>query len=305
MEHKKVRIQNAYNYLIGFFTDGEQFYACIPYDEYLESTNLDKYKLPKKFEEDKKFMPAPAGSNTKYNLKGKFVRKQPEEKTTETVHIKYHRKDGTKVEYHRDFHKYVKELQHKFQIQFIFKTNKHNEQFIITPISVVAKDYDINLLNTHCINLFLEIFNTYEVLTNNLELPLKFTRKYDFELLPSGNFDDDQIEHLVEVFEKFNNDPHEKIALHKRLKILNDLNPSGGIEKGSNGFRGYIAFKFPEKGIAIVESMYKDQATYIFDIDKSDELIKMNKQSILQGKLYKDWVFHHENWEEKIRNWVK
>jgi hypothetical protein len=305
MEQKKFRIQNAYNYLTGFFTDGEQFYACIPFDEYLESSNLNKYKLPKQFEEGEKFVPSPVGSNTKYNIRGKFVRKQPEEKIIEKVHIKYTRKDGTKVEYDRDFNKYIKVLQHKFEVPFMFKTNRHNEKFVITPISVISNNFHTNLLNTHAINIFLEIFSTYEVLTDKLELPLRFTRKYDFELLPKGNFDNEQIEHLVNIFDKFNNDPKERVAMHKRLKLIADLNPSGGIEKGKNGFKGYIAFKFPEKGIAIVESMYKDQATYIFDINECDELIQKDKQTILSKSLQKDWVFHRENWEERIKKWLK
>jgi hypothetical protein len=304
MEQRKTRIQNAYNYLTGFFTEGEQFYACLPFDEYLEGKNLDKYKLPKKFEEGKKFLPAPVGPNTKYNINGKLIRKQPEEKITETVHIKYIRKDGTKVEFNRDFHKYVKVLQHQFVVPLMFKTNRHNEKFIITPISVVTNDYQTNLYNTHTINIFLEIFSTYEVLTDKLELPLKFTRKYDFELLPKGNFDKEQIDHIVEIFDKFNNNPQEKVGLHKRLTIISDLKPTG-TEKGKNGFHGYIAFKFPEKGIAIIESMYKDQATYIFDIEESDELIQMDKQTILNKKLQKDWIHHNENWEEKIRKWLE
>ncbi|MES2265517.1 MAG: hypothetical protein V4520_02075 [Bacteroidota bacterium] len=305
MEQKKSRIQSAYNYLTGFFTDGEQFYVCIPFDEYLECKDLDKYKLPKQFVEGKPFLPAPVGPNTKYNVNGKLIRKQPEEKITEKVHIKYVRKDGTKVEFDRKFHKYVKVIQHHFRVPFMFQINIHKEKFVITPISVVSNDYQTNLYNTHTINIFLEIFSTYEVLTSNLELPLKFTRKYDFELLPKGNFDNEQIDHIVDIFDKFNNDPKERVALHKRLTIISDLKPTGGIEKGKNGFKGYIAFKFPEKGIAIIESMYKDQATYIFDIENCDELIQMDKQTILNQKLQKDWIFHHENWEEKIKNWLK
>ena len=62
------------------------------FDDYLKSELLDKYNLPKQFPTKSEFIPLPKGSVTKVNIKGKYVRKQPEEKEEIIKQIRYIRK---------------------------------------------------------------------------------------------------------------------------------------------------------------------------------------------------------------------
>jgi len=299
----KKRILKSEKILTTLFAKNDAFYVGLPFEEVVANVNRSKYGLSANFTEGISMLPNPKGSTTKQNLKGKFIRKMPEEKTTRTVHISYRRKDGYHIEFDRDFHVYVRVLTHKFEIKFTCVTNKHGQKLLISPILKYEDTHDSNTKSTHIINLFLEIFGDYELFTSELEPAIAFTDRYDFDVLPKGTIEDDDIEYFVEGARRFLKKDEEVQAFQKRLNIIKEYNPEI-VGKGPNGFFGYIVFGFKELGVVILESMYLGNATYVFDIINYENLIVKNKQEVLNNKLSKKRFLHYDNWETSIRNFL-
>ena len=108
----KRRIRKIDKYLEFFLNENENFHLGIPFQEYLESPLLDKYKLPKIFPSRlTQIEPIPKGSVTKVNSKGKFVRKQPVEFEVVIKRIDYVRKkDRKRIIYDRRYNIFKKNL---------------------------------------------------------------------------------------------------------------------------------------------------------------------------------------------------
>ena len=300
---KKKRILKSQRFLEALLVKDDNFYVGLLLDDVQKSANLLKYDVPTTFKNDLAFMPKPKGTSTRANKVGKFVRKYPEEKRTKTVFISYSNKWGHLIEYYRDFNVYVKELKHKYEIELSYVINKHGVKMLVSPLLAFEQTDDSNMKNTHIINLFLEIFGDFEIYTSELEPALAFTNKYDFEVLPKGRMDSSDIEYLAEGARHFIRKEEEVKAYQKRLQILNEYNPEI-VGKGSLGFWGYIVFGFKMGGIVLLESMYNQNATYIFDINTFESMIAKNKQDVLSHRLAKSRFMHNKNWENKIRRFL-
>ncbi|MPN37374.1 hypothetical protein SDC9_184891 [bioreactor metagenome] len=70
---------------------------------------------------------------------------------------------------------------------------------------------------------------------------------------------------------------------------------------GSGGFRGYLIFKFPEKGIFVMENLMYGNATYVFE-NEWEQFSQLTKAEIIDNHLQKERFEHRIGWEEKINN---
>lgn len=302
---KHVRILNSNRYLSAFLDEGETFYIGLLYEDYINNPYLDKYGLPKTFFNDATFTPKARKTVSKNNVNGKFVRKQPEEKVTNTKYIEYFTKDGTHVSYYRDFNSYAKQLLHKYNMQFTFKTNIHGQRIVVTSIPLIyINDIENNMKNTHVINLFCEIFNDFEIFTSRLEPAIHFNKRFDMELLPKGTLNEtESFNEIVRISNHYVKDNQGQKAFQKRLHILKEYEPD--IRgKGPNNFFGYIAFGFSHLDIILLETMYSKNATYIFKLSDYEKNIIKNKQSVLKEKLMIERFYHEKNWEVKIKRFL-
>lgn len=301
-KRKHVRILNSSKYLSAFLDEGEAFYVGLLYEDYINSPYLDKYGLPKDFVNDATFTPKAKKTASKNNVNGKFVRKQPEEKVTNTKHIEYTTKDGTHVSYYRDFHIYAKVLLHKYNMQFTFRTNIHGQKIVVssTPL-VYINDIENNMKNTHVINLLCEIFNDFEIFTSKLEPAIHFNKRFDMELLPKGTLNEaENFDEVVRISSHYVKDNQEQKAFQKRLHILKEYEPD--IRgKGPNNFFGYIVFGFSDLDLIILETMYSKNATYIFNLSDYETNIIRDKQSVNREKLMIGKFYHDAKWETRIR----
>jgi hypothetical protein len=298
------RIRKSENVLQLLLAVNDYFYIGINYEHFAKSISLNNFSLPNNYRHDQKFMPAAKGPITKSNLEGKLVRKQPEEKEVKQVLIDFINKHGTHVHYVRDYNVWVKEITHQFKIPLQFVENEHGQKIVVSPKLLFDNSYETNLMNTHVINLFYELFDDYEVYTENLDLALAFNKKYDFDILPKGEFEDDDLTYIVEGARRFVKNEEEVKSLQARLRVIQEYKPEV-IGKGPEGFYGYIVFGFKEKGYVILESMYMGNASYQFDYDGFEELIKKNKQDLLSNKLVKKRFFHRDSWEKNIRGFLE
>lgn len=300
---KKTRVRNSKRYLDGYLKDDEQFYVGILYEDYCKCDKLEEYNLPTKFIEGNVIVPKPNGSVTRANTNGKYVRHIPEEKTTKRVHIHYFHKRWRKImDFDRDYNTYIKDLLHKFDISFTFMTNDKGQKVVVSPVLNFLDSEGMK--NTHTINMFCEIFNDFEIFTENKEPAIHFNKRFDMELLPSGHFTGDTFKQVEEIGYHYTRNETEKKAFKERLLLLQEYNPDV-IGKGPSGFDGYIAFEFKEFNIVILETMFSGNATYVFDNKDYESKVFSNKQTILRDKLMKKRFLHKENWRDNITMYLE
>ena len=301
---KRVRIQNADKYLSALLAEGDEFFVALPFAEYAKSANLKAYGLKDNFSSGLSITPKGIGSVSKANVSGKFVRKQPEEKTTRRVRIMYTRKkDGASIDYMRDFNVYVKVLQHQYNLTLEFSVSPDGEPMVTSPRLKFEKTPASTMKNTHAINMFLELFGAFEIYTDQLRPALHITKRYEFPILPPGELNDEGKAVLLEGVRRVVRDEQEVKEFTERLDVINSFHPAE-VGDGPAGFRGYIVFEFPRKDVVVVESMWSGNATYIFSLDSYKNLIAKNKQEVLNQRLHKKRIVHNDNWESKIRTYL-
>ncbi len=297
--HFNSRKRDAQKYLQPLVNANDNFYIGVLFNDVLNSPNLQKYNIVPIFEDYAEFIPKAMGFVTKANRLGRYVRKQPEEKTEKRVHIEYTRRDGAHISYDRIYNVFVKELAHKFNVSLRFITNNLGQQLIVSE--TLTNDTANNIKNTHVINMFYEMFGDFEVFDENHNHAIHFNKTFEEKLLPSGSLSDERVYgELMYFFKRCNNGDDSKVKGYKgRIDTLLKYNPDF-LGKGPDGFYGYLVFEFVKLGIVILESMQPDNATYVFSSDNYEGLIVKDKQVVLQDNLYLHRFYHLNNWKENI-----
>lgn len=299
-----MRIQNANKYLPFFLHENENFHVGLLFEDFIKSPDLKKYNLADSFVLNTNIIPTANGATTRNNVNGKYVRKYPEEKTTKRVHIKYKRKDGTPVEFNRDYNVYVKILQHKYNTPLHYKINKHGQQVVVSEKLVYNETPENIQKNTHIINIFCEISNDFEIFNLELEPAIHFNKKFEEDILPQGILSDDTFKELTDFAGKYTKNNDEKRAFQKRLHVLKEYEPD--IRgKGPSNFFGYIAFGFTDLDIVVLETMYSENATYIFKAGDYEKNAIKDKQTVLTNKIMLKRLCHYDNWEQQIRAYLE
>lgn len=299
----KTRIIKPENVLSQLVTYGETFRVGLLFDaNLLARVDLKRFGLINSYTEGQAQMPQAAGVRTKTNLKGMYVRKQPEEKEEIKRRIEYTRKkDRTKIRYDRVFLIFKKVLLDNLRIELTFKTSEDGTPFITSPPLIFDDDYANGKKIAHVINLFLEIFGDYEILRENLEYYVKAEIAFENEILPSGILSDPRtFSELVEKIEQFVNEVDRK-PLVERLSVFKEFGP---IIRRSRGGSGYIALIFEEKGIVAAESIKRNNATYFFRIQDYEDTILKDKQEVIKNKLMIKRLFHSDEWEKHVRRFL-
>jgi hypothetical protein len=304
MKPKKTRIQNANKHLPFFLQENESFYVGLLFEDFVKSSDLKKYNLTDKFKENASIIPLAKGSSTRNNINGKYIRKHPEEMTTKKVHISYNRKDGTHVEFDRNYSIYVKVLQHKYNIGFNYKLNKHGQKVVVSDKLIYNDKFENIQKNTHVINVFCEISNQFEIFNTEYEPAIHFNKKFEEDILPQGSLENEKVfNELTELAGRYTRNNEENKAFQKRLHILKEFQPD--IRgKGPNNFFGYIVFGFSDLGVAILETMYSDNATYIFKLSDYESKVIKDKQSVLKNKTMLKRIYHYDDWEKRIKDYL-
>ena len=160
-------------------------------------------------------------------------------------------------------------------------------------------DFDNPVSLLHVINVFLEIFNQCQVLSENLQgFAISTVKPLNWEILPPGKYPwkkvDGRLKPLIER-EK----PQNQIMIRHRLELISAYSPEF-VAIGRAGFSGYLIFGFPGKNLYILESLYYGNATYVFEEDW-ETLSRLTKAEILTGNFQKDRIIHRVMWDGHIR----
>ena len=165
------------------------------------------------------------------------------------------------------------------------------------PISY-CQDNEKLLINT--MNIFLANFEECEVLTENFEnvMPTRITR-LNWEVLPSGDYPWERMQDDLQKVSGKSSKTAKKLLIDK-CEFINSFRPDFRAY-GKSGFHGYLIFGFTHRNIYVLESVYPNNATYVFG-KNWEELSKLTKAEILKENLQDVRIIHNINWQQEIRD---
>jgi len=301
--NKRIRIIRSESILSELVTLGETFRIGLPFEDAAKNNDLNKFGISGVFKESEMQTPIPAGPRTKANLKGMYVRQQPEVKEETLRHIKYKKKNGTKVEFDRIYNMYKKILLDRLNVSFHFMKDEDGTEFIVSDVLVFDDDFANSKKNTHIINLFLEVFGNYEVIRENLSYFIKTDAPFDTEVLPSGErLEERNFNEFIEFAERNIKERH-RGPLIERVNVMKEFAPTVRKTLGRNG---YLVFIFEDKNIVAAESTKENNATYFFSIQDYEDNILKDKQEVINNKLMVKRFYHSsdDRWAKRIRRFL-
>ncbi|WP_419813425.1 hypothetical protein [Bacterioplanoides sp.] len=88
-------------------------------------------------------------------------------------------------------------------------------------------------------------------------------------------------------------------AVEHRMNTVKKFGPSM-IARGRNGFNGYFVYGFESIGIFILESVYTNNATYVFK-DDWEMLSKLTKSQLINGEANFERIIHNSSWDMRMK----
>ena len=298
------RVVNIDRYLIGI-REGDKFYiGCKDLESHRRV--LLEAGFSSSLEVGERLLPAPLFGNTSiYNAEGLYIpqRDMPKEIAyrENEWHLRdwggYHHSGISEIPYERYPQHFIPPPSIELQIGLDGTSHK----FISSDKLIFNKDSYDKIKVT--MNLFLELFGQFEILTENLIPAMTApTKRVYWKILPPGTYPWEKLKSaLTPIIERASkgNQP----LIKYRFEIINDAKPDF-YAIGDAGFFGYIIFGFNKKNLFILESAYYGNATYIFE-ENWEELSKKTKAEIIIASLQRDRIIHRQGWEESIRALLK
>ena len=289
--NQKSRIRTIDPYL-DMVEQGESFHVV------REVTNESDARLLKigfkNLDDGEQVLPRALGSVTRRNCNGYdlIFRDRPKEPYTISFmapgwHDTYHPVSITRWRYPR---KHIDG--YEIELTLIHKDGK---RFIASPELVRKEEY--RDIIKHTLNLFLELFGGFNLMNKDMESIFRemTITNVNWTLLPIGEYPFERLERegYLPTGKK-----NEKVYRHTD-NVIRKFNPSQCVI-GNGGFRGYVAFLFPDRNLTILEHFENGNATYVFD-KNWEELSRMTKAQIVNQNLELARIIHKNNWEYSIR----
>lgn len=183
-----------------------------------------------------------------------------------------------------------------YSVELILKYDEGNRLLVITePIEFCSQNEKI-LINT--INIFLTAFGECDVLAEDFTniLPTQVIR-LNWEVLPPGEYPWEKVQKDLEKISENKGKTAKRMLLDK-CEYINAHHPDFRAY-GKSGFNGYVIFGFKSRKIYVLESVYTNNATYIFG-DDWEHLSQLSKAEILRDGLQDVRLIHNDNWKHDI-----
>ena len=183
-----------------------------------------------------------------------------------------------------------------YSVELILKYDGQGQLIVMTDPISYCQDNEKLLINT--INIFLTNFEECEVSNENFEnAMLAPIIRLNWEVLPSGDYPWERIlDDLKKISE--NSSKTARKVLVDKCEFINSFQPDFRAY-GKSGFKGYVVFGFTNRTIYVLESVYSNNATYVFGKDW-EELSKLTKAEIISGNLQEVRIIHNNNWQKEI-----
>lgn len=191
--------------------------------------------------------------------------------------------DITRKRYHRDYYD-------PFSVCFTYIAGK--EPCIVSDSILNTSENIEKLMNT--VNMLLGLFGECSVEYENMPREIKHVQ-LNWDVLPPGKYPWDRVKSSLDSICVKSNKTQVAMMM-RNCESIYKVGPSF-VAYGRSGFRGYVVFGFPEKSTYILESIYPNNATYVFDSDW-EYLSKLTKAEILSNNLHRTRIIHTKNWEQ-------
>lgn len=258
-----------------------------------------------KFEEGERILPRIVNPTTARNAEKFYIpdKTQPKEQYYQTLWWIRHewagRGETREVSEYVDIprERYPQIEYTPYSIELVLKYDDSGNLMVITDLIEYKPRNHKLILNT--INIFLTSFEECEILTRELDAltPAK-TIYLNWEVLPQGERPWSKMEEDLEKISEGKSKTNRKMMFDK-CEYINGFKPDFRAY-GKSGFRGYVIFGFKKKSLYVLESVYSNNATYVF-ADDWQELSKLTKAQILNGGLQDARLIHKENWREDVK----
>jgi hypothetical protein len=185
-----------------------------------------------------------------------------------------------------------------YAVELTVVKNKNGEKYIVSPTFLCDTSREEKVL-LHVINLFLEVFSECYILDESVEnITVPKLIRLNWDILPPGDYPWEKRREQIEPFIQKAKPGNQSMVRHRVERIIN-FGPDF-VAIGKAGFSGYLILGFEKRRLYIFESIYTNNATYIFDKDWK-EFSLLTKKEILTNDLQKERIIHRkESWENRI-----
>ncbi len=224
-------------------------------------------------------LPLEKYTRTQYWTRNEWAGRDQTREVTDFVDITGYRR-------HRDWHK-------PYSVYFTYVVD--DEASIVSDSIVYNKENGEKLKNT--VNMILGLFGECTIDFSAIPSEIK-KRRLDWDVLPPGEYPWEKVKNTIEDITKKSNKTQTAMML-RNCKTIVDMEPEF-IAYGKSGYRGYVVFGFPKKDLYILESIFPNNATYVFNNDW-ETLSKMTKAQILSNELHEARIIHSASWDQKFK----
>ncbi|MEX5593221.1 hypothetical protein [Pseudomonas orientalis] len=155
----------------------------------------------------------------------------------------------------------------------------------------------------HLANLLFEYFGEFEIFdTSKHKISNIPARQLQWEVLPRGKYPWNKASGVLAPFlTKLSQS--EKGVIEHRMREISKYEPDF-LATGRGGYSGYFVYGFTDKKLHFLESIYLNNATYIFG-ENWEELSGLSKEEIINGEHEHLRVIHDKKWIGKARQLLR
>ncbi len=169
------------------------------------------------------------------------------------------------------------------------------DKFVATDIINLNEEK----MSLHASNLMLECFGGFDLVdAENEAIVGPKVKQLHWDVLPPGEYPWSRAKGLIGEATKHLEEKDRKV-IESRIQSITRFSPDF-VATGRAGFTGYFVFGFKKKGLYCLESIYLDNATYIFGEDW-EKLSKLTKNQIINGDVEHTRIIHDKCWGREIR----
>lgn len=246
-------------------------------------------------------IPSVLGKITSFNARGTEVVRKDLPKQPESVTF-----FGSSRDWHGGIHSGIRtRTVQKYPREFVpapseaFYVSQIDEELYLTTSVMSLVDED-EVRNLHVCNLMLECFGEFEIYNSEKgTLVGPKLKRVQWEILPKGEYPWSKSKPIIDAATS-SIDKKAKEVVDYRMKTIAKYNPDF-LATGQGGFNGYFVYGFENIGVYVLESVYLDNATYLFD-DEWEAFSQLTKSEIINGGLAKARIVHDRKWSATIRN---
>ena len=299
---RKKRIRNLSAY-IGGIPIGAEFRPIVELDE-TRRMKLARIGFVDSPASGDTILPNGIGPISRFNADGKWQvhRDQPkEERYIRTVRWRWKQwAGGGQLEEHEDFRDIFRMCYSRSEVSApgveLTYLERDGKIYVVAPALRNLNEMQVSML--HSINLLLELFGWCELVKGDLSrFSNIIVKRLNWKMLPPGEYPWPRLKmHLGEVLKRTSENT-QSVVFDRQETILSFCPDEQFI--GTGGFSDYIAYKFKERGLVVLECIRKDNAIYVFGLDWG-RFSKLTKSEIINANHHLARLVHTKGWKTKL-----